>query len=226
MKREWSVYKEWFEQMLLRERVLVIGAALAVMYLLWSMLVAGPVNKQLAELKSRSTAASHALTTVKAELTVLQGLTNKDPYLQLKQERQALQSHLTQLDNQLSDLSHGLVTAEQLPMVLQQMLEQAEHLHLLESFTLPVKELQLIEKAPANVAEGDEKFTPVKVFRHGVLVKVEGDFQAIFNYLSMLEQNPWQFYWESLDYQVTRYPKAEVWVNVYTLSADKGLFNG
>jgi len=40
-------------------------------------------------------------------------------------------------------------------------------------------------------------------------------------YLQKLEQLPNKFYWHRFDYQVLEYPKAQVSINIYTLSTQQ-----
>ena len=45
-------------------------------------------------------------------------------------------------------------------------------------------------------------------------------------YLNTIEQLPKKFYWRIFDYQMQRYPRAEVVMEIYTLSMNKEFIRG
>lgn len=57
------------------------------------------------------------------------------------------------------------------------------------------------------------------VYKHSVELSIEGGYFAVLDYLKALENMPWQFYWEGMDYVVDDYPNAKVTLEVFTLSA-------
>lgn len=226
-QQRWQHAKQKYEALALRERALLFGALLAGLYLLAELLVFGPLSKayQLAEANERI--AKQSLATTEAEIEVLQGLAKRDPHSVLQQEADALQQKLNQLDSRLHELSTGLVSAKQLPLVLQDLLEKSEKLRLLESHTLPVEEVTLGRHESASSATvTDPQLRDIKVYRHGVALKVEGGYMDIYRFLLAVEASEWQFYWEQMKYRVVRYPTAVVWLNVFTLSPELGAFNG
>lgn len=62
----------------------------------------------------------------------------------------------------------------------------------------------------------------IGVFKHAVVVQLEGSYFDVIDYLTALESLSWKFYWSELDYRVVAYPKAIVTLEVYTLSTEKG----
>ena len=60
------------------------------------------------------------------------------------------------------------------------------------------------------------------LYQNPVELKVLGDFSKLGEFLVLLEKLEWRFYWQSLDYKVVNYPKAEMTLYLYSLSADSG----
>jgi MSHA biogenesis protein MshJ len=121
------------------------------------------------------------------------------------------------LDRDLAALSQGLVGADMLPKILEDVLLTTSQLTLVQMRTLPVEALPL-KGAAARDGESE-----AGVFKHTVALRVSGSYFQVVDFLNALETLPWRFYWERLDYSVDRYPRAGIEIRVYTLSAEEGL---
>jgi MSHA biogenesis protein MshJ len=63
------------------------------------------------------------------------------------------------------------------------------------------------------------------LYKHSVEVQFEGTYAATYEFIQALENSRSNFYWETLDYRVTEYPKAIMTMTVFTLASDKGVFD-
>ena len=61
----------------------------------------------------------------------------------------------------------------------------------------------------------------INLYRHGLMLSVQGSYFDIQNYLAKIEGLKWQFYWKRFNYVVADYPNALVEVELYTLSTSK-----
>lgn len=234
MKEKWILLKGRFESFEMRERLLIVGAAVAVIYLLWDFVLLQPMGKEMQIIEARERVARQAIQTTEAEVTVLQSIAKKDPNLGLRQEIEELRNKLTHLDTQLETLAVGLVPAEQLPKVMHGVLSKSGKLKVERLTTLPPQEVALstASRTAEPTGPGAETHTEtatqkdVKIYRHSVVLDLSGDFSGVVNYLRELERSDWRFYWESLRYEVTSYPSAKVRMRVFTLSSQRGVLDG
>lgn len=203
----------------LRERALIFVTLLAVVFMLWQLLFQSGVDKQRTLLNGQVNDLTTQRQAVEAQIAAITQALATDPYLEEKNRMAQLQSEIADLDAQLGSLSQGLVSADELPRVLQEMLAKTASLHLLHVQTLPVRELPLIA---AEAAEDDGEASSAGVFKHGVILRVSGSYFQLLEFLQQLETAERRFYWEQLDYRVTRYPNAEILLRVYTLGAERG----
>lgn len=203
----------------LRERAILFLSALTVVFLLWSLLLQSPIDKQQKALKSQLNTLQTQRTTLDNQVTAIRLAAANDPDLPQKNTIAQLTAELTELDGQLNSLSQGLVSADQLPQILQEVLLKTGELTLVQLQTLPTEELQLVVLDEANeIAPGG-----AGVFKHGVALRVSGNYFQVLKFLELLEQSQWRFYWERLNYTVSEYPRADIELRVYTLSAEEGL---
>lgn len=239
MKEKWGQLKNRFEAFAVRERLLLVGAAVALVYLLWEMLLFHPMAKEKQVLAARERVAQQAIQMTEAEITVLKNIASKDPNVALRQEIADLRARLNSLDQQLDTLAVGLVSAHTLPKVMHSILSKIGKLHIEQLITLPPETLNLsadVKKAEIQTAAVSSSPVPqpnaepmepgASVYRHSVVLNLSGDFAGIVQYLRELESSDWRFYWESLRYQVTEYPQAKIRLRVFTLSSQRGVLDG
>lgn len=223
--------KTRYEGFLPRERMLILGAIIAVVYLLWEFVGIKPVTSEIESFQIQESKLQKSINTVDAELSVLTQLAKRDPTVMLKQEISALKKKLAEIDERLAQLSVGLIPADQLPAMLHDVLKSNERLQLIKLNTLPPAEVALErvesdgEATNDTVEAASSEVQSAKLYRHGVELHLRGGYVALVEYLSNLEQGEWKFYWEDLHYSVVDYPHAESTLKVFTLSGDRGLFD-
>lgn len=239
MKAKWKMIKARYEAFIVRERILMVGAIVAVLYLTVDFMLLQPMGGKLKILQAKERNALQGIKTTQAEMEVLVALAKKDPNITLQKDIDLLEIKLAKLDDELSALALGLVPSEQLPQMLHDVLKSNQKLTLQKLQTLPAEQVLLnlpaTEAAPANngaavLTTADtsaaEAITNVKLYKHGVVLSFKGSYPSVVNYLQALESGPWKFYWDRLEYNVKGYPDATVKMTVFTLASDKGVFDG
>jgi MSHA biogenesis protein MshJ len=141
-----------------------------------------------------------------------------------------LQGLLSGLKRKQQKLTVEFIRPGQMATVLRDMLDNETKLTLTRLESLGVKPLfPRIEASSAekekSTAEHSLQNTQEKrpsIYKHGMRVELEGDFNSTLNYLQALESMPWRFYWDNVEYQVLDYPVARIVITVHTLSLDEG----
>eukprot|EP01026_Neomeris_dumetosa_P059520 TRINITY_DN55625_c0_g1_i1.p1 TRINITY_DN55625_c0_g1~~TRINITY_DN55625_c0_g1_i1.p1 ORF type:complete len:310 (-),score=26.99 TRINITY_DN55625_c0_g1_i1:45-974(-) len=237
----WTDIAEKIDAKTQRERIILALMVLAVIYALFSFLIFMPLDKEKANLKSRMKVADQEIKKLSTQELVLAEALSNDPNAVKKREIDRLEKKLQELDKNLQELAVGLIPADKLPDALYDVLQSVGSLKLVGMETLAASRLQLIEDAPEEnlednpvpneegevpellVDDVEEEEEKVGVFKHSVVVAIEGKYFDVVSYLNALENLEWKIYWESVDYQVTEYPKARVLIEVYTLSTEEGV---
>lgn len=145
------------------------------------------------------------------QLFLLKEALSDDPNEQLQQRIANLNQRIEALDQEFATQMRELVPAQQMPLVIDQMLQQAKSLKLQEFASIP----------PVSVFENDEQNADLPLYQHGVRFVFEGGYAEVLSYLENVEAFPWQVYWRSLDYQVSEYPNATITLELYTLSTNR-----
>ena len=207
---------------ILRERVLIFLTLLAMIFLLWNFLVQGRFDRERASLQAEADKVTTERQSLEAQLNTLAMSMASDPAIAKANIISKLNADITDVETRLAGLSQGLISAEQLPKVLEEVLRRTASVELLQVRTLTATELQL---ATQSTVEGTETTTTsgAGVYKHGVLIRVAGSYLQLIQLMKELEGLEWRFYWESLDYTVKQYPNAEIDIRVFTLSSEEGL---
>ncbi len=143
---------------------------------------------------------------------------NKDPNAPIKARLESLRQKIVEADNTLSNLTTDLIPAAQMPLLLENVFAQFATLDLIEMQSIaPTKILQ--QQTQGDKEQGAKTETiEANLYQHGVKLTLQGSYFDVQRYLERVEALPWKFYWKRFSYQVKEYPKAEVTVEIYTLS--------
>ena len=224
---------EWLEKyhgLSQRERLLVVATVVIALYLLVSLLIWGPMGERQAKDETELQSLDSKLVELNSQIDLYQNIATADPDADKKQQVASLKQQKKIIEDQLAAMSLGLVPAEELPRLLQQVLEKNIDLRLLSMETLPVTELSLqgqelrADDLVVADADGVAVDSAAGVFKHAVVLNLRGGFFELRNYLQKLEDLPWRLYWGTLSYQLNQYPNGDIRLQVYTLSTEEGAF--
>ena len=213
-----SNLSERFDGLQTREKVLITLMALAIAYMAVEFALLKPADDRGKRLSGQLQTAQSALESKQSELSQLQTSAGNSADRAHLAQIQAMEQQLTELQSELATIAGGLMDARHLPRTLEDVLVKTGKLSLQKLQALPVEELQLTAT--------DERGEPLSagIYKHAVSLQLEGRFFDVVNYLKALEALPWGLRWEKLHYRSNAYPTASVTLQVYTLTAEEGLF--
>ncbi len=215
-----------------RERILLIGAAMAVAAMAGDWLWLSPAFEHWQAARRRAALAHETLQTLNSEVAqrvaasmALDAQVQRD----VAQWREKVRAG----DAELRAVGTSLITASEMLPVLEHMLAQSGGLHLRSMQSLPRVELTAspneasaaaaaataAASAPANAAV---PANAPALYRHGVELTVEGGYADLLAYLEALETMPQRVLWGGVQLKVAEYPKAVLTLRLYTLSMDRG----
>ena len=224
----WQNLSDKLEAVNKRERWLVFGALLFVVYTITDTLLLSPVTSRLAILKNEITADQAQIQTLQQQLVVLNSQNVIDPDAQNKQRIADLQLNLQQLQAKLSGLQTTLVSPDKMPELLRSLLKKNGKLKLVSLNTLPVS--SLVEEVATDknniVKASADKATPTKAeqiaYKHGVEITIEGGYLDLLAYVAELEKMPWHILWAKAALTTDQHPPlSQLTLTVYTLSLDQ-----
>lgn len=216
----WASLSRRYEALTQRERVLVALGLILGPLLIGNALFLDPQLTLAKGAQNTIATESASLTALQAQVVTLQQQLNIDPDAGKKAELAALSAERDKLDEQLRQFGSSLVRPEDMNGLLERLLAKYSGLRLVSLKTLPPQSV-IGQKEPAKDSEGKQVERSFDLYRHGVEIRLEGNYGQLQAYLTQLEKLPQRLLWGQLNYRVIEYPRAEMTLTVYTLSPDK-----
>jgi len=198
----------------LRERALVFGAGVALLYVAWQSLLMDPLTL-------RAKAAEQHLADARRQMTMSEQIRTaaaQDPAMEAAARNGALAARLAALDANLNSVAHGYVAPERMTELLRSLLSEQRGLTLVSLANLPVESVSLpsASKQAAVIAPDDRG-----PFLHPVEMVVEGDYGSVVVYLRALEALPWRIHWQRVELTAGDYPVNRVRIVIGALSLSR-----
>jgi MSHA biogenesis protein MshJ len=61
----------------------------------------------------------------------------------------------------------------------------------------------------------------LNLYRHGIKIKLSGDYFALQRYLQQLEKLTWKFFWQEFNFEVKEHPVNELSIEIYSLGSKR-----
>lgn len=209
----WIKAKEAFSALSQREKILItLVGWVAVIFISLTFLVEPKVAQYQKEERD-ITRLNNSISSSKQQIELAQFRLQKDPNVEINKQYQALTLESQALAELLSNRVAALVSPSQMAQLLETVLQESSKLTLLSMSTL--RSERLLDEN--NVAG---------YYIHPVKLVLSGNYFDIEAYLSSLEALPVKYYWRNFNYEVKKYPIAELSIEVYTLGSSKGFIGG
>lgn len=214
-----STLSQWYDQRPQRERIILLVCAVVVLIFLLNLLVLQPFSAQRKVARREITDLKVSLAKLNAQETVIRSREGIDPDRENRLRLAVLEDESNQLQQQLKDNIVNLVSPQEMPELLKDLLTQQKELQLISLENLSPELLKLDQKIEADVV------IPT-LYRHRLRMEFSGDYLTMLKYLRQLEQLPRAMVWEEVEIETQKYPEATVRLQVYTLSLTEGWIGG
>lgn len=205
----------------LRERIFIFLAAALSLIMALHVFLLDPVLIRQKQASQKFLEIQKKIGTLNLQIQTLSTTGNTDPNAPLRARLTQLQTETENINQDLRGLKNGLITPQQIPMLLKEILRGNHALHLMSLKTLPA---QTLSKTPDITATENNTSNPVPdigAYKHGFEITLEGTYLDILNYLSRIETSPWRVFWGDITLSSDDYPKATLTLKLYTLSLDQ-----
>ncbi len=221
-----------FDALTLRERVLVILAVLVMVYILWDNLIWQTIRQSEERMTGETVEVQEEMQRLAQEIQGLGRRYGIDPDADTRQQLADLEKEIDGLKGRARRAAEVLIEPERMAGLLEKVLMQQKGLKLLSLETLESKPLspppgEKDGTPSAAVQAGPKTDTETKteaplLYAHRFAVEFEGDYLNTLAYLKALEALPWRLLWDGIDYEVTKYPKARVRIELHTIGLSEG----
>jgi len=217
MKARLQPWLDRVDALELRERILLMAAGIAVVFLLVDNLWLQPTLKAQRVAEQQIADLEIKLNSLQQNAGLLSMNSTADPLAPRHRQRDQLRAELADLDDRILNQLGALVEPAQAAKVLEQLLGRHAGLKLatLSASTEPLSDMS------TGASTGATSDSP-GLARYQVDMVVKGGYLDVLKYLASLESLPWKFFWQQVNFQSTEYPHAETRLQLYTLGAAHG----
>ncbi len=210
--KKWEEWSEKFLVMSQREKYLIVLLGWAAIIFVGGLQLLEPTFLSAQQKRVDLKIKQQQIVTREQQIELANLRLQQDPDKALNDKIIGLEKQHDALQAQLKDRVSQLVTPSHMAVVIEQALAKTGSVSLQAMRSLPSRRL--------NAAEGGGYYI------HPVELVLHGGYNDIFAYLTALEGLPVAFYWESFDYEVSSYPKAQLRLVLYTLGPREVFISG
>lgn len=200
---------ERFELLSGREKIILICTTLVVIWSIWDSFIYQSLSKKQQALQSDIAIAKTKLTAQQLAAEQLEKLAAGNPNKKARENLAQLQRSITELQHKLSTENKKFAPPGQMAAALRDMLSHNRQLRLIKLESQPTVSFSQVSEQPS------------RMYRHGLVLTLQGSYFDTLKYLQSLEELPWRINWDMINYQVVDYPDAETNIHVYTLSFEE-----
>lgn len=196
----------------LRERVLLLAATVAILFLSVDSAGFQPTLKAQQVTEQRISELEMKLGALRQQAMLLSYKTDEDVLAARYSSRDTLAEELAALDARIVDQLGALVEPAQAAELLEQVLTRHRGLKI----TSLRASAEPLDQLAGNAEQAG------KLGRYQLDLVLEGGYLDLMRYLEALESMPWKFFWQTVDFRVNEYPRAVSRLQLYTLGAQDG----
>jgi len=224
MKLQWEEYSDKFLQLSSREQFLLLLTGLVAIFFIISYLFIDDKSAKTITFEKQSITMKSSVKTLDYSINEYQAALKLDPDVDTIKQLAQLESKLAKLDGELVLLTTDLISPIEMREALLKLLKLEPGVSLL-SFELigaePLLKLGSEQEENANNYSSNSEDLGLNLYKHGIKIKLSGQYFPLRNYLSQLEQLSWKFFWQDFQFEVKEYPRSEVELIIYSLGLDK-----
>jgi len=214
-----------FSSISVREQKLVFYALPLVICLVFIIGFIEPAITQIFETRSQVNEQKLRLVNASNSVDLVRSELNVDPDVEINNQIAGVNQQITSLEKQFAEELEQLVPPYAMPLVLEQLFANANKLKLMSMSSIPPTN---IFKDEADSASSEKLVSNVigpELFKHGLRIRFEGSFFDTRDFLISAEQMGWKLHWQEIEFAVNDYPRAQVDIELFTLSRSEAYIN-
>jgi MSHA biogenesis protein MshJ len=213
IKENFSKHMRHLEEMVnartLRERVLLFSAAILFVFILWRNLIVNYLAESTDQIITDKERVSTQINLIEMQIGTLSETIKNDSTLTLSRKLKYMTEENAKIKNQINEKMTSFIAAGNMIKVLKNLLSSEER--------IKIERIESLSDLPAFTEKSEFSF-----YKKGIQLEFESDFIDTVTFLKKLENNKVKILWDSLTYEVIRYPIAKITLVAHTLGTTEG----
>ena len=204
----------WIDQRSPRERALLLAVCLGTIYAACGLLLMQPLRERQAALRDEEHKVLEQIEEFGRQEEEIRRAHAADLDRPLRVRADDLTEQIANFDERIRHHTVALVPPREMAMVLEEVLRREGGLRLARLEYLGAEPVLEPSKVGARSGAG--------IQRHRFEIELRGSYLPTLTYLRALEDLPWTFFWEALEYRVGEHPVGTAIIRVFTLGPEEG----
>jgi len=216
------------DAMSLRERAMIFGGILAVLFIVAFNVIFAPMRTEQATLEKATTVKFGQTGKLHAEAKRMSEELVQDPNAVHRARIAELKAVLAATETEVAAVTRGLVSPKDMARMVEQILATNRGVQVVRVENLPSLSLLDPPADPAKPPPAAARPAPppapaggIGLYRHGMRIQVKGNYLDIIRVLRSMEGLPWKVFWGEVSVKTEKYPQSHVTVVIYTLNQDR-----
>ena len=218
MNTRFAFIEKWLDKKTKRERFYWFLSGFVFIYFLFFILFLRPVIGEKKDLNQKLFDLKAQTDLLEQKISIVNDTFKTPAFMQMLGEYQMLTSKLNRLQQQIDNINTSYLSVDELSNLTKKIINQPSNNSTLISLNeLPIEPWPPIDwKSKINVLND----VPAG-YQHILQIEFQNDYIDAFEYIKNLEKMSQHIYWDSLDYKVLQYPKADVVIKFHVLTLQK-----
>ncbi len=201
----------------LRERFIIVIAVFSIIYFFWYNVLYGYLLASDEEVATSLQNLKSQISQIESQIDNISTIVGRDPTSTLIAQSRTLKSENEILNQKIRDYVKKMVSPTDMDEMLNDIIQKASGMTVLSIENLAIK--PFFETKNIDINGENAEF---QVFNHGIKIQLQGGYFDTLRFLKALEKQKLNVIWNSFSYEVIKYPKAKITLELNTLSVEKG----
>jgi len=222
-------FEKYLDSLSKRDQIALFVTFFVVVMMIWVELIYAPLNDDITLVEHEISQKTSEIDVLQVKMLALQKNISADPDAENRRQLKKYMEESMLLDEALAKTATQIVHPKEMASLLEKLLKSHNGLKFVSLKNKPatpefVKSLSEsdTESEAEAVADGSTENVST-IYRHSVVMQMEGSYHDALLYLKKLEQLPWRFFWQSVEIETSAYPNTSITLEVYTLGLREGL---
>lgn len=212
-------FEKYLDTLSKRDQIASFVIFFVVITFAWDALLRAPLAKEMMAIEYDITQAENEFVVLQSKIQVLKIQVEEDPDDSIRDQLVNYIEENKRLDKALEKTSVQIIDPHEMAGFLEQVLKSQAKLKFVSLKNMPAVP-EFVESGSKAVSDPNNVNT---IYRHSVVIQMEGNYHNVLSYLKELEQFPWKFFWQGITIETSKYPNALVTLEVYTLGFREGI---
>lgn len=209
---------EWLLKREPRERLVLFVGGFLIIYFIWYLFLMRPLLTKKEKFISEISAQELQRTTIDSQIKIKLVNIKDSLFANKLNQKNEVSAKIQDIQKQLGKLKPLLIRRNDMTDLSRDLLKQKSD----SIYIVNIDKLPPVPWQPSEIEHSDYlNIVTSDIYLYAMSIEFQSDYFNTIDFIKKLEKLPWYIYWDSLDYKVLEYPKANVKLKFHVLSDEK-----